>query len=131
MIFAKIKKLINDFFAATAFYRLHPDIKIIKEVEGEAADRLQKCFSPGVISVRNTSDGRRIAHVNNARYDTCSRNVFRYEDLKDSVMMTKIEDHFIFTVESIGAVQPDVIFTEAVKILKNKCLTLLEELSQS
>lgn len=84
------------FIAATVFYRLLPDIKIVKPVEGEAAFRLQKCFSQGVISVRKES-GRQYAVVNDtqARYDTGSRNVFRYDDLKDSVVMTKIRDHFI------------------------------------
>ncbi|KAJ3647617.1 hypothetical protein Zmor_019484 [Zophobas morio] len=113
---------------ATAFYRLLPDIKLLREVEGEAAERLQKCFSPGVISIRHEK-GRQYAVVNDARYDTGSRNVFRYEDLKDAVAMTKIQDHFIFTVESVGALRPDVIFTESVKILKDKCLSLLDELS--
>ena len=63
-------------------------------MEGEAAERLQKCFSPGVISIRHEK-GRQYAVVNDARYDTGSRNVFRYEDLKDAVAMTKIQDHFI------------------------------------
>lgn len=131
---------------ATAFYRILPDIKLLREVEGEAAERLQKCFSPGVITIREDK-GRKYAVVNSARYDTGSRNVFRYEDLKDAVAMTKIQDHFIceynffapnpsfscishvVTVESVGALQPHVIFTEAVTILKQKCLSLLDELS--
>lgn len=79
---------------ATAFYRLLPDIKLLKEVEGEAAERLQKCFSPGVISIRHEK-GRKYAIVNDARYDTGSRNIFKYDDLKDAVVMTKIQDHFI------------------------------------
>lgn len=115
---------------ATAFYRLLPDIKIVKEVEGEAAERLQKCFSPGVISVRNTN-GKKTAVVKDARYDTGSRNVFRYDDLKDTVVMTRIQDHFIFTIESVGALPPEVIFKEAVTLLKNKCLSLLQELVTS
>lgn len=64
-------------------------------MEGEAAVRLQKCFSPGVISLEETDDGRKVARVKNARYDMSSRNVYRYEDLKDSVVLGKIEDHFI------------------------------------
>lgn len=80
---------------ATAFYRLLPDIKLTREVEGEAAERLQKCFSQGVISLRKTADGRTVAVVNNSRYDTGSRNVFRYEDLKDAVIITKVQDYFI------------------------------------
>lgn len=116
-------------------------------MEGEAARRLQKCFAPGVIGVRHTKDGREVAVVNSARYDTGSRNVFRYDDLKDAVVMTRKQDHFIcelnengegfccylfllaVTIESVGAMTPDVIFKEAVKILKDKCMNLLEELT--
>lgn len=81
---------------ATTFYRLLPDIRIIKTVEGEAAYRLQKCFSPGVISIRK-ENGVQFAVVNEkqTRYDMSSRNVFRYDDLKDAVLMSKVQDHFI------------------------------------
>lgn len=81
---------------ATAFYRLLPDIRIVKPVEGEAAYRLQKCFSQGVVSIRTEND-KKFAVINesHARYDTSSRNVFRYDDLKDSVIMSKVQDHFI------------------------------------
>lgn len=72
-----------------------PDIKILREVEGEAAEILQQCFSPGVIGIRHTKEGRKIAVVNNSRYDSSSRNVFRHDDLKDAVVITKIQDHFI------------------------------------
>ncbi|KAK9753541.1 RNA polymerase Rpb3/Rpb11 dimerization domain [Popillia japonica] len=113
---------------ATAFYRLLPDIRLVQKVEGEAAERLQKCFSPGVIEIEKNVDGKQVAKVKNARYDMSSRNVYRYDDLKDSVILSKVQDHFIFTVESVGAMASDVIFKEAVHILKNKCLSLLEEL---
>lgn len=72
-----------------------PEIKIVEEVEGEAAKRLQKCFSPGVIALQRTKSGKKIAIVNDARYDIGCRNVFRYEDLKDTVVMNKVQDHFI------------------------------------
>lgn len=85
----------NFIILATAAYRLLPDIKLTREVEGEQAERLQKSFAPGVIGIKHTSDGRKVAVVNNPRYDTHSRNVFRHEDLKDSVLMTKVSDHFI------------------------------------
>ena len=60
---------------ATAFYRLMPGVKLVRSVEGEAALRLQKCFSPGVIEV-DTKTGE--ARVANQRLDSCSRNVYRY-----------------------------------------------------
>ncbi|KAM5126018.1 DNA-directed RNA polymerases I and III subunit RPAC1-like, partial [Mantella aurantiaca] len=38
---------------ATASYRLLPEISLLDHVEGEAAERLQSCFSPGVIALDN------------------------------------------------------------------------------
>ncbi|XP_044746415.1 DNA-directed RNA polymerases I and III subunit RPAC1 [Coccinella septempunctata] len=111
-----------------AFYRLLPEIKIIKEVSGEAAERLQKCFAPGVIEVKK-EEGKNIAVVKDARYDTGSRNVLKFPDLKDSVVINRVEDHMIFTIESVGALKPDDIFRESVKYLKDKCLNLLQELN--
>ncbi|XP_054261154.1 DNA-directed RNA polymerases I and III subunit RPAC1-like isoform X2 [Macrosteles quadrilineatus] len=113
---------------ATASYRLLPTLQLTQEVEGELALKLQSCFSPGVISVVEDQKGRKFAKVDNPRYDTCSRNVFRFNDLKDSVVMGREGDHFIFTVESVGALKPDELFLEAVKVLKNKCRVLLQQI---
>lgn len=99
---------------ATASYRLLPDIRLTRVVEGEQAERLQRCFSPGVIGLK-TKDGKKVAYVKDSRYDASSRNVFRYEDLHDAVIMSKIRDHFIFSIESVGAVPPDMLFLESVR----------------
>lgn len=40
---------------ATASYRLLPEITILQPVEGEAAERLKRCFSPGVIELENVN----------------------------------------------------------------------------
>lgn len=109
---------------ATAFYRLLPAIELKREVSGTDAQLLQSCFSPNVIGI----DARGVAFVQDARYDTCSRNVFRYPHLADAVQMDRVRDHFVFTVESVGALRPDVIFLEAVRQLKKKCQVLLEDL---
>lgn len=113
---------------ATAFYRLLPEVTITKSVYGEAAERLQKCFSPGVIDLVDDESGKKKAVVNDARYDMCSRNAFRYDDLKDSVKLTRARDHFIFYIESTGALKPDVLLLEAAKILTLKCQKFLSEL---
>lgn len=110
---------------ATASYRLLPEILLTREVRGSDATLLQSCFSPGVIGL--DSDGK--AYVRDARYDSCSRNVYRYDSIKDAVIISRIKDHFIFNVESVGAMPPNVIFVEAVKILRDKCQTLLDELN--
>ncbi|XP_032571324.1 DNA-directed RNA polymerases I and III subunit RPAC1 [Drosophila sechellia] len=109
---------------ATATYRLLPLIKLNREVTGKDAYLLQNCFSPGVIGI----DENETAYVKDARYDTCSRNVYRYPQLNDAVTLARIRDHYIFSVESVGALKPDVIFLEAVKVLKRKCRALIDEI---
>ncbi|XP_041969469.1 DNA-directed RNA polymerases I and III subunit RPAC1 [Aricia agestis] len=111
---------------ATASYRLLPDIQLTRKIDGGDATLLQSCFSPGVIGI--DSEGR--AFVRDARYDICSRNVYRYESIKDAVVLSRIRDHFIFNVESVGAMPASVIFVEAVKVLRNKCKSLLDELNE-
>ncbi|KAM0733036.1 DNA-directed RNA polymerases I and III subunit RPAC1 [Formica fusca] len=117
---------------APARYRLMPVIELTKPVRNEDADLLQSCFSPAVIDVveKETSSGQkyREARVKDARYDSCARNVYRYEQLKDCVEMSRISDHFIFNIESVGTLPSAVLFTEAVKVLKNKCRMFLAEL---
>lgn len=89
---------------ATAAYRLLPAIHLTKPVRDEDADLLQSCFSPGVIEVveQETKSGAkyREARVKNARYDTCTRNVYCYEQLKNCVELTRIPNHFICKYES-------------------------------
>ncbi|PIO23006.1 hypothetical protein AB205_0099900 [Aquarana catesbeiana] len=79
---------------ATASYRLLPEITLLHPIEGEMAERLQKCFSPGVIAVDDVN-GKKVASVENARIDTCSREIFRHEDLKNLVRMERVRDYFI------------------------------------
>jgi len=114
---------------ATASYRLLPEIILKKPVTGEMAHRLKACFPKGVIKV-DSVDGEDVARVANCRRDTCSREVLRHSDLKDCVELARVKDHFIFSVESVGALPPNVIFTEAVDILMQKCQTLIKEIDQ-
>ncbi|KAH8374319.1 DNA-directed RNA polymerases I and III subunit RPAC1 [Drosophila serrata] len=109
---------------ATATYRLLPEIRLNREVSGKDAYLLQSCFSPGVIGINENE----CAYVKEARYDSCSRNVYRYPQLKDAVTLARVRDHYIFTVESVGALKPEVIFLEAVKVLKKKCRAFIDEI---
>ncbi|XP_063300246.1 DNA-directed RNA polymerases I and III subunit RPAC1 [Pelobates fuscus] len=112
---------------ATASYRLLPEITLLAPVEGELADVLQRCFSPGVIAV-DFVNGKKVAHVASSRLDTCSREIFRHEELKDLVQMKRVRDHYIFSIESTGILPPDTLLTEAIKVLMGKCRRFLDEL---
>ncbi|PIO67901.1 DNA-directed RNA polymerase, alpha subunit, domain protein, partial [Teladorsagia circumcincta] len=102
---------------ATATYRLLPTIRLLGEIRGEAAVRLQESFSEGVIELRE-KDGEKFAVVADARRDTCSRNVFRHDDLAPLVELGRKKDHFIFSVESTGALKSSELVVEACKISK-------------
>ncbi|KAL0964413.1 hypothetical protein UPYG_G00323510 [Umbra pygmaea] len=115
---------------ATASYRLLPEITLLETVEGEKAERLKRCFSPGVIELENHG-GKVVAKVVNSRLDTCSREVLRHDDLKHAVKLARVRDHFIFSVESTGILPPDVLVTEAIKVLMTKCRRFLNELDST
>jgi DNA-directed RNA polymerase I and III subunit RPAC1 len=112
---------------ATASYRLLPEITLTKPVIGPSADKLAKCFPKGVIGVKDVS-GTRKAFVSDPRKDTCSREVLRHEDLKDSVELSRVRNHFIFSVESTGALPSDVLVLEAIEVLMSKCTHFISEL---
>ncbi|XP_037074813.1 DNA-directed RNA polymerases I and III subunit RPAC1-like [Pollicipes pollicipes] len=116
---------------ATAFYRLLPEVTLTREVRGEWAEKLQKCFSPGVILLEDGPSGEKIARVGDARYDNCSRNVYRYDELKDAVVLGKVKDHFIFSIESVGAQTPEVLFAEAAKVMLRKCEMFIAALDEA
>uniref|UniRef100_A0A7N6FFN6 DNA-directed RNA polymerases I and III subunit RPAC1 n=1 Tax=Anabas testudineus TaxID=64144 RepID=A0A7N6FFN6_ANATE len=102
---------------ATASYRLLPEITLLEPVEGE---KKELCL-----------DWKKVAKVVNSRLDTCSREVLRHEDLKNVVKLGRVRDHFIFTVESTGILPPDVLVTEAIKVLMAKCQRFLSELDSA
>ncbi|KAM4614933.1 DNA-directed RNA polymerases I and III subunit RPAC1 [Polymixia lowei] len=115
---------------ATASYRLLPEISLLEPVEGEKAERLKRCFSRGVIDLEDIN-GKKVAKVVNSRLDTCSREVLRHDDLKNLVKIGRVRDHFIFTVESTGILPPDVLVTEAIKVLMAKSQRFLNELDSA
>uniref|UniRef100_A0A672NLG2 RNA polymerase I and III subunit C n=1 Tax=Sinocyclocheilus grahami TaxID=75366 RepID=A0A672NLG2_SINGR len=112
---------------ATASYRLLPEITILQTIEGEQAERLKRCFSPGVIEIQNVN-ARKVAKVVDSRLDACSREVLRHDDLKNLVKLGRVWDYFIFSVESTGILPPDVLVTEAINVLISKCQKFLTEL---
>ncbi|CCD68663.1 DNA-directed RNA polymerases I and III subunit RPAC1 [Caenorhabditis elegans] len=112
---------------ATASYRLLPTIRLNAEISGEAAERLKSVFSEGVIAIEKKG-AKRIAVVKDARKDTCSRNVFRHEDLSKVVQLGKNKQHFIFSVESTGALKSSELVVEACKVMEIKCRSLRKQI---
>ncbi|XP_055347116.1 DNA-directed RNA polymerases I and III subunit RPAC1-like [Paramacrobiotus metropolitanus] len=106
-----------------ASYRHLPVIKLKDKtvVDGEDAELLQQCFSKGVIDIVEDRKGRRKAKVINPRLDCGSRNVLRYPEICKNLELGSAKDHFIFSVESIGALPAAVLVKEACRILRERC----------
>ncbi|KAK5055954.1 hypothetical protein LTR84_012504 [Exophiala bonariae] len=127
---------------ATATYRLLPTITITKPIVGADAKKFQKCFPPGVIGLERLTNyeaesqqagyrghwGEEKAVVLDAMRDTVSREVLRHDEFKDKVKLGRVQDHFIFNVESTGQFPSDMLFLESVNVLKYKAKRLLRAL---
>ncbi|KAJ3300291.1 DNA-directed RNA polymerases I and III subunit RPAC1 [Borealophlyctis nickersoniae] len=116
---------------ATASYRLLPDIQILKPIIGDDALKFKKCFPEGVVKVEKNRDGVLEARIANPRKDTVSREVLRHREFEDKVRLTRIRDHFIFSIESTGILPPQVLFVEAVQVLIDKCRKVKQALAES
>ena len=111
-------------------YRLMPKISISAPIEGAEAHKFAKCFAPGVVKVvTDASTGNETAVVVEPRYDTVSRECLRHPEFKEKVVLSRVADHFIFQIETVGFLQPHEVVVEAIKTLQEKCARLQASLS--
>ncbi|CAD7698299.1 unnamed protein product [Ostreobium quekettii] len=115
---------------ATAWYRLHPEVILLKEVEGALAGKLVQEL-PGLI-VSEEHMGKQVAKVTSAReHEGLLEKVRRLsgeDEWKDKLQLRKRKDRFIFTIESVGIYKAEELFMEAIDILVQKCDNLLASL---
>lgn len=113
---------------ATAWYRMLPEVVLLKEIKGDDAENLVAKCPVKVFDIEDLGKGEKRAVVANPRACTLCRECIRGGG-EDLVELRRVKDHFIFTIESAGALPPEVLFTEAVKILEEKCDRVISELS--
>ncbi|KAI6691667.1 uncharacterized protein LOC115689603 isoform X1 [Syzygium oleosum] len=115
---------------ATCWYRMLPEVVLMEEIKGKKAEVLKQKCPANVFEIEDLADGRKRATVARPRACTLCRECIRDgEEWEKSVSLRRVKDHFIFTIESTGALPPEVLFTEAVKILEDKCERVISDLS--
>ncbi|KAG4920687.1 hypothetical protein AAZX31_18G073000 [Glycine max] len=115
---------------ATAWYRMLPEVVLLEAVEDELAEELKNKCPVNVFDIEDIGKGKRRAKVARPRDCTLCRECIRGgKEWEDRVSLRRVKNHFIFTIESTGALPPEVLFTEAVKILEDKCERVITELS--
>lgn len=123
---------------ATATYRLLPKIDIKRPIIGPDARKFRDCFSPGVIKLERVTaqeadtegsgyeghEGKEKAVVHNPFADTVSRECLRHDEFKDKVKLGRVQDHFIFSVESTGQYESADLVVRSLTVLKMKAARL-------
>lgn len=105
---------------ATASYRLLPYIEILKMVPEPLIPKLISCFPEGVLE-RGGEHGVQVA---DARKDTMSREVLRHPEFEGMVKLGRIQDHFLFNVESTGVYESEALLPTAIEVLQKKLALL-------
>lgn len=121
---------------ATASYRLMPSVKLLAPIYDHVAEELVHVYEPGVFRLVQTDQtdppGTKVkAEVSNPYACTMSRNYMRNASLADSIRMSRLPNHFIFSVESVGMTPAPVLVAEALRHLQEKCMRLIELLDRS
>ncbi|XP_073153603.1 uncharacterized protein [Henckelia pumila] len=114
---------------ATAWYRMLPEVVLLQDIEDEKAEELVKKCPVKVFDIEDIGKGRKRATVARPRSCTLCRECIRGDGWDKNVSLRRVKDHFIFTIESTGALPPEELFTETVKILEDKCMRVISELS--
>lgn len=109
---------------ATAWYRLHPEVALLDPNGIAGADAEELAAAAGDVFGVDAATGR--AFVKDVRSPAAERQLERVRRLLGDdkwagrAELRKRKDHFIFTVESTGALAPDALVRQALAILVAK-----------
>lgn len=112
---------------ATAWYKLLPEVVLLKEPPAEIAQLLLEA-APGLF----VKDSKGKLKVTSAREHEMHLEKVRLlldrEDVAACVQYRKKKDHFIFTIETSGVLPAEVLFQQALEILHEKAHKLLQKM---
>ncbi len=106
---------------ATASYRLLPEIAFTENITGSKAKELINKCPMKVFDIEDLG-GVDTAVVARPRDCTMCRECIRTDDWSQKVQLRRKVDHFLFTVEGTGVLEPEVIVHDAISILKEKAV---------
>ena len=101
---------------STVFYRLMPHIQVSGKVKGKDAHDLKEICPMNVFGV----DKKDNLTIEDLKSCTMCRECIREDRFNDKIELGKDRNHYIFTIESIGAIAPEKLFSKALAVLKEK-----------
>mmetsp|Transcript_12738 Transcript_12738/g.23129 ORF Transcript_12738/g.23129 Transcript_12738/m.23129 type:complete len:350 (-) Transcript_12738:13-1062(-) len=112
----------------TASYRLLPEIVLKEDFCGADAKKLKKTCPQGVFDIEDIG-GTSKAYVKYPRNCSMCRECIRDEKNESKIRLSRVRDHFIFSVESVGQYnRAREIVVSALHVLKKKAVKLNQEL---
>lgn len=108
---------------ATAGYRMLPEVTLKVPVTGSEAQGLVELCPAKVFDIEDDA-----VVVARPRDCTMCRECIREPKWEEKVELTRKRDHFIFSVESTGAMPAPTLVTEALSVITDKCDTVLAAL---
>lgn len=113
---------------STAWYRLYPEIRLLKEVGKDVAEELIAA-APGLFFIDPLTKKLAVADArNHDKYLEKVRTMLSREEISQCVQFLKRKHHFIFTIESTGILTPKQLFLQAIDVLRTKAQGLIEKL---
>ena len=112
----------------TAWYQLCPEVCLLGPLSTEEAQRVAGLCPKGCYGL-GPGGAPQIRNVRGC--ELCRERVRALsgeEGWAEKLALRKIKDHFLFAVESTGALPPEEIFVQAVDALADKCRKVLATL---
>mmetsp|Transcript_36991 Transcript_36991/g.80029 ORF Transcript_36991/g.80029 Transcript_36991/m.80029 type:complete len:292 (-) Transcript_36991:6-881(-) len=103
---------------ATAWYRLCPEVVLLQDMAGGAAEELLETFGSSVFSMGPS--GLQAAQEPPLECLERIRALSAEDEWKDKLQLRKKKEHYIFTIESTGVVPPQELLRTALDILSKK-----------
>lgn len=100
---------------STVYYKLQNHIKIEKEITGEEAQRMKTLCPMNVFEVKSNS-----LRVKNVDDCTFCRECIGDEKQGENIVLAKEQENYIFTIESVGCLEPVDLMKRALKQLIQK-----------
>ena len=107
----------------TASYRMLPVVEIQQEVKGSDALAMKAKCPMNVFDIEDS-----LLVVKNPKNCTVCRECIRNPKDRDIISLSRLRTHFLFKVESTGAISAEEVFKRAVRVLANKAKAIKDSL---
>ena len=105
---------------ATAFYRLLPIVRIKSPVMNKDAEEMVKLCPANVFEIEDLKKKEKKLKVKDEKACVSCRACINHDRLGENFEILKAQNSYHFTVETVGVLSPERIFSEAIEILGNK-----------